>query len=65
MQFPIKIEKDKDGYYAKCTILEGCSTSGNTYEEALVNIKDAIKLYIRDLTEDDKLIVIDESTTDD
>ena len=48
MQFPIIIEKDKDGYYAKCPSLEGCSTSGNTYEEALVNIKDAIQLYIKD-----------------
>lgn len=52
MQFPIIIEKDEDGYYVSCHSLEGCSTSGSTYEEALANIKDAIKLYVQDCIED-------------
>jgi predicted RNase H-like HicB family nuclease len=46
---PIVIEKDPDGYYAFCPVLQGCSTQGDTYEEALDNIKDAIHLYIEDL----------------
>ena len=54
MQFPIMIEKDKDGYYATCPSLNRCSTQGNTYEEVLKNIKDAIKLYVRDCIEDNK-----------
>ncbi len=57
MQFPIIIEKDEDGYYATCPNLEGCSTSGNTYEEALANIKDAIKLYTQDCIEDGEIII--------
>ena len=61
MQFPIIIEKDKDGYYANCPSLEGCSTSGDTYEEALVNIKDAIKLYVQDCIEDGEIIVANET----
>lgn len=45
---PIIIEKDKDGYYAACPALQGCYTQGDTYEEALANIKDAIALHIQD-----------------
>lgn len=57
MQFPIIIEKDEDGYFAKCVTLQGCVTSGDTYEEALENIKDAIKLYVSDCIENNELIL--------
>jgi len=43
----VVIEKDKDGYFAYCPELQGCYTQGETYEEVLENIKDAIKLYRR------------------
>lgn len=33
------VEKDKDGYFALCPELQGCYTQGNTYEEAIANIK--------------------------
>ena len=46
--FSIVIEKDKDGYFAFCPELQGCYTQGETYEEALANIKDAIRLHIED-----------------
>ncbi len=45
---PIIIEKDKHGYYAECPALQGCYTQGDTYEEALANIKDAVKLHLQD-----------------
>ncbi len=60
MQFPIIIEKDQDGYYANCPSLEGCSTSGITYEDALSNIKDAIELYVKDCLEDGEPILTNE-----
>ena len=63
MQFPIIIEKDKDGYYATCPSLSGCSTQGNTYEEVLKNIKDAISLYVKDCIEDGELVVASETTS--
>lgn len=44
----VVIEKDKDGYYAYCPALQGCSTQGQTYEEALENIRDAVRLHIED-----------------
>jgi len=52
--FSAVIEKDSDGYYAFCPELQGCYTQGDTYEEVLENIKDAIKLYIEDLIHDGK-----------
>jgi len=61
MQFPVIIEKDKDGYYATCPALTGCSTQGNNYEEALANIKDAINLYVKDCLADNELIIINEN----
>ena len=47
-RFSVVIEKDKDGYYAFCPELQGCYTQGDTYEEALANIKDAIRLHVED-----------------
>lgn len=46
--FSIIIEKDKNGYFVLCPELQGCYTQGDTYEEALENIKDAIKLHLED-----------------
>ena len=63
MQFPIIIEKDKDGYYATCPSLSGCSTQGNTYEEVFKNIKDAISLYVKDCIKDGELVVASETTS--
>ena len=47
----VVIEKDKDGYYALCPELQGCYSQGNSYEEVLVNIRDAIRLIIEDMLE--------------
>ena len=57
MQFPILIEKDEDGYYATCPTLEGCSTCGDTYEETISNIKEAIELYVEDCISDGELVI--------
>jgi len=46
-KFTVVVEKDEDGLYvASVPLLQGCYTQGQTYEEALDNIKDAIKLHI-------------------
>lgn len=44
----IVIEQDDDGYFVFCPEFQGCYSQGSTYEEALKNIKDAIKLHIED-----------------
>ncbi|MEK9150902.1 MAG: type II toxin-antitoxin system HicB family antitoxin [Patescibacteria group bacterium] len=46
--FSIVIEQDENGYFVFCPELQGCYSQGNTYEEAVENIKDAIKLHLED-----------------
>ena len=57
MSMPYKvnviIEKDEYGYYAYCPELEGCQTQGDSLEEVLSNIKEAIRLYLETLSKDE------------
>jgi predicted RNase H-like HicB family nuclease len=48
LTLPIIVEADSDGYFVSCPALQGCYSQGNTYEEAVENIKDAIRLHIED-----------------
>lgn len=50
-RFTVVIEQDEEGYFAFCPELQGCYTQGDTYEEALENIKDAIRLHVEDRLE--------------
>ncbi len=45
------IEKDEHGFYAYCPELPGCQSQGDTLEEAIANIKEAIELYQETLHE--------------
>ncbi|MCL4546939.1 MAG: type II toxin-antitoxin system HicB family antitoxin [Bacteroidetes bacterium] len=46
-KFRIVVEQDEDGIYiVSVPSLKGCYTQGNTIDEAVENIKDAIKLHI-------------------
>ncbi|MBU4311439.1 MAG: type II toxin-antitoxin system HicB family antitoxin [Candidatus Omnitrophica bacterium] len=57
----VVIEKDKEGYFAYCPLLQGCYTQGDTYEEAIENIKDAIRLHLRDREKDKQVLPSAES----
>jgi predicted RNase H-like HicB family nuclease len=46
--FSVVIEKDQDGYFAFCPELQGCYAQGDSHEEALANIRDAIRLHVED-----------------
>lgn len=48
LTFPIVVESDADGYFVSCPSLQGCYSQGETYEEAVENIKDAIRLHLQD-----------------
>ncbi|MBF4475910.1 MAG: type II toxin-antitoxin system HicB family antitoxin [Methanobacterium formicicum] len=50
------VEHDKDGYFAFSPELQGCYTQGDTYEEVMANIKDAIKLHLEDRLESGEVI---------
>lgn len=57
MKYRAIIEQDEDGMYiAECPTLPGCISQGETREEALVNIKDAIKGYLESLCKHDEPI---------
>ncbi|HHD0209710.1 TPA: type II toxin-antitoxin system HicB family antitoxin [Campylobacter coli] len=63
MLLNIIIEKDQDGYFARILELEGCVSQGNTYEEALVNIKEAGELYLESLANEEKRIIENKTTS--
>ncbi len=59
----VVIEKDENGYYAFCPELQGCYTQGDTYEEVITNIRDAIRLHIEDRVEAGEDLVLPESVS--
>ena len=50
MTYRIIIEKGEDfGYISHCPAIPGCHSQGNTIEEAIDNIKDAIRACLEAL----------------
>jgi predicted RNase H-like HicB family nuclease len=50
MKYRVLIEEDEDGVFvAEVPSLPGCISQGATREEALVNIKEAIAVYVESL----------------
>ncbi|MBI4876154.1 MAG: type II toxin-antitoxin system HicB family antitoxin [Acidobacteria bacterium] len=47
----VVIEQDRHGYYAWCPELKGCQSQGQTVEETLANIREAIELFLETLSE--------------
>ena len=43
--------EEEGGYHVYCPSLPGCHSQGETIDEALTNIKEAIELYIEDMLE--------------
>ncbi|TAL69490.1 MAG: type II toxin-antitoxin system HicB family antitoxin [Bacteroidetes bacterium] len=52
------IEKDEYGYYVYCPELKGCHTQGETFEEAVTNIKEAVELYLETIDPDKDSIIL-------
>ena len=48
------IEKDEQGYYAWCPELKGYQSQGQDLEETMVNIREAIELYLETLSENER-----------
>jgi predicted RNase H-like HicB family nuclease len=46
MRYQVKLKQSKEGYAIWCLGLPGCWSQGETEEEALENIKDAITTYL-------------------
>jgi predicted RNase H-like HicB family nuclease len=44
MRFVVTIERDEDGVFvAECPSIPGCVSQGETREQAIVNVRDAIR----------------------
>ena len=47
MNFPVTLYKDEEGWYVvECPTIQGCMSQGETLEEALLNIQEAIQLCL-------------------
>jgi predicted RNase H-like HicB family nuclease len=55
--YTVLLEKEQaGGYHAFCPILRGCHSQGDTFEETIENITEAIELYIESLIADNQPI---------
>jgi len=45
----VVIEKDQDGYYAYAPELKGCQTQGDTLDEVMANVREAVEVYLESL----------------
>ena len=54
MQINAIIEHDKNGFSAYVPSLKGCVSQGDSLEEVLENIKEAIELYLEDIGNEER-----------
>lgn len=47
--YTVIIEQEDDGYHVFCPALKGCHSQGDTIEESLANIQEAMQVYIESL----------------
>ncbi|MBN1445918.1 MAG: type II toxin-antitoxin system HicB family antitoxin [Candidatus Omnitrophica bacterium] len=52
MKYTVVVHKSKFGYDVHCPILPGCHSQGDTLEESLKNIEDAINTYLEMVSEE-------------
>jgi len=58
--FQVIVEQDEDNIYvASCPSLQGCYAQGDSFEEAIKNIKDVIKMCLKELKDEKKKIEIE------
>lgn len=49
-RYTVIIEREEDGgFHAFCPALPGCHTQGESLEETLINIREAIRVYLESL----------------
>lgn len=61
--FTIVIEPcEEGGYYAECPSLPGCHVQGETYEEAMEEMREAIKAIVEDYRQSGESIPEDQVT---
>ena len=62
MKLRVLIEKDEDGFFiAECPTLPGCISQGETREEAIKNIKEAIDVFKKETKKEYHYIVVEDN----
>ncbi len=54
MKYPVVVHESEYGFDVHCPMLPGCNSQGDTLEEAMDNIKDAIVTYLKMVAEETK-----------
>lgn len=52
MQYRVVLVESEEGFAVSCPALPGCHSQGATHAEALVNIREAIQLWLEVAVED-------------
>jgi predicted RNase H-like HicB family nuclease len=59
--FTVILEREeKGGYHAFCPALKGCHTQGDTLDEALANVREAIEGYLESLRAHDEPLPVED-----
>ena len=59
--YTVILEREEEGgYHAFCPALRGCHTQGDTLDDALANIKEAIEVYLESLRKHGELVPVED-----
>ena len=61
MKYRVTLIEHEDGVSVSCPALRGCHSQGKNREEALVNIKDAIREWLAAEADEAKLFKVSEA----
>jgi predicted RNase H-like HicB family nuclease len=61
MKYRVTLIEHEEGVSVSCPALRGCHSQGKNREEALVNIKEAIREWLAAETDESKLFKISEA----
>jgi len=63
MEFDVVIFEDESGgYVAVVPALPGCHTQGETLDELMANVREAVELYIETLTDEERRLLLKQRT---
>lgn len=61
MEYTVVLHKaEEGGYWAEVPALEGCFSQGETVEESMINIKEAVESHILALQEEGRRVPADD-----
>jgi predicted RNase H-like HicB family nuclease len=59
--YTVVFEREPDGgFHASCPAMPGCHSQGDTLDEAIANVKEAIALYIESLAAHNEPIPVED-----